>query len=76
MSKKITEEQGEKTLEEVFQELDSMIEELEDSNISLEDSFKIYQKGMKLLIECNEKIDMVEKKMQVLNENGQLEDFQ
>lgn len=68
--------QEEKTLEEAFKELDSMIEALEDSNISLEDSFNIYQKGMNLLKECNEKIDTVEKKMQVLNENDQLEDFE
>lgn len=75
MGKKI-EEQEEKTLEEAFQELDSMIEELEDNNISLEDSFKIYQRGINLLKECNKKIDTVEQKMQILNENDQLVDFQ
>ncbi|RDU24867.1 exodeoxyribonuclease VII small subunit [Anaerosacchariphilus polymeriproducens] len=72
MSKKKIEE---KTLEEAFEELDSMIEELEDSDVSLEDSFMIYQRGMKLLKDCNAKIDTVEKKMQVLTENGELEDF-
>lgn len=72
MSKKEIEE---KTLEEAFEELDSMIEELEASDVSLEDSFKIYQKGMKLLKDCNEKIDTVEKKMQVLTENDELEDY-
>lgn len=60
-----------KTLEEVFADLDGIVEKLEESNVSLEDSFKLYHEGMELLKVCNEKIDTVEKQMIVLEENGE-----
>lgn len=57
-----------KSLEEVFGQLDEIVEKLEESNVSLEDSFKLYHQGMELLKICNDKIDTVEKKMMVLDE--------
>ena len=60
-----------KSLEEVFEELDEVVGKLEDSAISLEDSFQLYHKGMELLKTCNDKIDKVEKKMLILDENGE-----
>ncbi len=59
-----------KSLEEVFEQLDQIVEQLEDTNISLENSFALYHQGMKLLKVCNDKIDTVEKKMLMLDENG------
>ena len=50
-------------MEEAFQELDAILEKLEGKDISLEDSFALYQKGMELVKTCNSKIDTVEKKM-------------
>ena len=61
---------NDKSLEEVFEQLDQIVEQLEESNISLEDSFHLYHQGMELLKVCNEKIDTVEKKMMMLDENG------
>ncbi|MBQ7839062.1 MAG: exodeoxyribonuclease VII small subunit [Lachnospiraceae bacterium] len=63
------------TLEEAFSELERVTKQLEDPNISLEDSFLIYQKGMQLLKYCNESIDKVEKKVLVLNGEGKLDEF-
>lgn len=60
-----------KSLEEVFEELDGIVEKLEETTVSLEDSFQLYHKGMELLKVCNEKIDTVEKKILVLDENGE-----
>ena len=51
------------------------IEMLEDADISLEDSFKVYKEGMKLVQTCNSKIDKVEKEVLKLNENGELDEF-
>ena len=73
--RKVNDKQEEKTLEEAFGELNGMIEQLEDSQVSLENSFQIYQEGMKLLKYCNDKIDTVEKKMLVINEDGGLDEF-
>ena len=60
-----------KSLEEVFEQLDKIVEKLEETTVSLEDSFQLYHEGMELLKVCNEKIDTVEKKMLILDENGE-----
>lgn len=63
------------TIEESLKELDGIVEKLESRDISLEESFSIYQKGMELLRQCSSKIDVVEKKMLRMNEDGELSEF-
>ena len=63
------------SLEEAFGQLDGIIRRLEEEDISLEDSFGAYKKGMDLLKICNDKIDQVEKKVLVLNGEGGLDEF-
>ena len=65
----------EKSLETVFEQLDEIVEQLEAEDVSLEDSFRLYHKGMDLLKVCNEKIDTIEKKMMILDENGEEHEF-
>ena len=48
---------------------------LEKDDITLEQSFQEYQKGMLLVKKCNEIIDKVEKKVLVLNEDGGTDEF-
>ena len=43
---------------------------------ALQDSFKEYQEGMKLLKSCHEAIAVVEQKVQRISEDGSLEDFE
>ena len=64
-----------KSIEEAFEALDVIVEQLESGDASLEEAFLNYHKGMELLKECSSKIDTVEKKMQQLNENGELSEF-
>ena len=52
-----------------------LAQKLEDRETSLEESFLLYKKGMELLKYCNNKLDTVEKKMQLLNEDGSLSEF-
>ena len=66
---------SEQSLETVFGQLDEIVEKLEAENVSLEDSFGLYHKGMDLLKVCNEKIDTIEKKMMMLDENGEEHEF-
>lgn len=63
------------TLEELFVQLEDAIRKMEKEDISLEDSFGLYHKGMDMLKLCNEKIDKVEKKMLVLDEEGDAHEF-
>ena len=65
----------EQSLETVFEQLDEIVEQLEAEDVSLEDSFGLYHKGMDLLKVCNEKIDTIEKKMIILDENGEEHEF-
>lgn len=71
----MAEEEKSMTLEESFEKLDKILLNLESRDISLEESFRIYQQGMELLKQCHRKIDGVEKKMQLINEEGELSDF-
>ena len=70
---KKVEEQEQRTLEEKFSELEELLEQLEAEDISLEDAFAAYSKGMNVLKQCNEQIDRVEKQVMKLNEEGALE---
>ena len=70
-----TQIQEEKSLEEVFAELDLLAEKLEDRETSLEDSFLLYRQGMELLKFCSDRLDAVEKKMLQINENGAFSEF-
>lgn len=63
------------TLEESFAGLDQMLEKLEDSSLPLEEAMKLYQQGMELLAKCNDKIDLVEKQIMAVNEEGELSEF-
>ena len=63
------------TVEEGFAILDETVKKLSDESISLEESFAVFEKGMKVLKEVNDKIDRVEKK--VLKINGEsVDEFQ
>lgn len=66
---------GELTLEEAFSRLDNLAARLEQRDIPLEESFHLYKEGMDLLKFCRERIDTVEKKMQVISDDGELSDF-
>ncbi len=59
---------AEKSLESSFAELDMIIASLEQDELSLEASFELYNEGMKLLKKCNDSIDKVEKKLNILSE--------
>ena len=75
MTEKLKKEEN-LSLEESFEKLEKLLSVLEDRNTTLEESFQTYQEGMKLLKSCNEKLDTVEKKMQMINEEGEYCDFQ
>ena len=63
------------SLEELFDELETVVNRMENEEISLEESFRLYNEGMVLLKKCNEAIDTVEKKVLVLDENGETHEF-
>lgn len=58
------------SIEESFEQLDMIIESLESSETSLEDAFREYERGIKIVRECSESLDKVEKQIIVLQGNG------
>ena len=63
------------TIEETFAQLDEMLIRLEAQDIPLEEAFTLYEQGMKLLKYCDSTIDKVEKKVLLLQENGETYEF-
>lgn len=57
-----------KPLEQVLSDVEDIIQRMQQKDISLEDSFLLYQQGIEGLKLCNSKIDAVEKKLLLLNE--------
>jgi exodeoxyribonuclease VII small subunit len=56
----------ERPVEELLRELDGIIQKMENDESTLEESFACYEAGMKLIKACTDKIDRVEKQIQVL----------
>ena len=59
-------ENKELTIEQAFSRIDEITKALEDPQTSLEESFALYQEGSRLLQATNQKIDMVQKQVQIL----------
>ena len=64
-----TSTESRKPLNEVFAELDELIEKMENED-SLEKTFDMYKKGVTLLKEASLSIDKIEKQVKVLDEDG------
>lgn len=63
------------TLEERFSNIENILDQMEDGDVSLDQSFDLYKKGLGEIKAANEMLDAVEKEMLVLTENGDLEEF-
>ena len=73
---KQTDAQDERSLEELFAEAEELIGQMEEPELSLEEAFAAYEQGMKIIRACNSRIDLVEQKMLVMNEEGDLVPFE
>ena len=56
------------TIEQGFGKLGEIMKRMEETDISLEESFRLYNKGIKLVKQIKEKLDDTEKKLIVLEE--------
>ncbi len=69
-------EKKEKTFEEKLTELETIIKELENGNVDLDNAIKKYTEAMNIAKECSEKLDNAQKAVnEILKENGSLEEF-
>ena len=57
---------ADKKFESALEELEQVVEQLESGELSLEDSLSAFEKGVGLVRFCNQKLNEVEKKIEML----------
>ncbi len=58
------------SFEDSLKELEIVVKELESGDLSLEDSIKKFESGLKLSTYCNNFLDKAEKKIVILREDA------
>jgi len=64
--------------EQALEELENLVEQMEDGELSLEESLAAFEKGVRIARECQEALKLAEQRVQVLlQQNGEekLADF-
>ena len=63
------------SLEERFERIEEIIEDMETGDITLDKSFELYKNGLEEIKAANAMLETIEKAMLVMNEDGSLEEF-
>ncbi len=55
-----------------MKELEKIVRQLEDGDLALEESLKLFENGVRLSRECRERLDQAERRIEILleDENG------
>lgn len=68
-----------KTFEESISELEKIVSQLENGDVTLDESLELFEQGIKLSKSCQKMLDAAEKKVSILltNDDGEIikEDF-
>lgn len=56
------------SIEENFKEIEEIITGMQKDDITLDQTFDLYNQGLKLVQDCNRQIDKIEKKIKVIEE--------
>ncbi|MEP6704269.1 MAG: exodeoxyribonuclease VII small subunit [Acidobacteriota bacterium] len=59
-----------KTFESSLAELENIVERLENGDLPLEESLKLFENGVKLSRECRERLSDAERRIEVLMKDG------
>lgn len=65
----------ETTLEQRFETIETILQRMEEGEVSLDESFDLYRTGLAEIKAANEMLGDMEKALMVLNENGDLEEL-
>ena len=60
-------EQKELTIEESFNKLDAIINRMQASSLSLQETFDLYKEGIALVEQCSQKIDKIKCEIEIIN---------
>jgi exodeoxyribonuclease VII small subunit len=59
-------DQSEKSFEDALKRLEEVLESLEHGNLNLEESVQAFEEGVKLVRFCHDKLDEVERRVELL----------
>ena len=57
-------------LEKCFEELEEIVSQLEGQTVSIEESLKLFERGMKLSQRCSRELTAIERKIQMVVETS------
>ena len=63
-----------KDFEAALTELDTIVKKLEEGDIPLEQSLQLFERGVQLSRFCHARLEEAERRIEILNERGQLQD--
>ena len=63
-------EEKKASLESRMQKMEEILKKMENMELTLDESFRLYREGMEQLKKCSEIIDTVEKDLQIIEEDG------
>ena len=61
-----------KDFEAAIAELETIVKQLEEGDLPLEGSLKLYERGVQLSRYCHARLEDAERRIEVLNERGEL----
>ena len=68
-------EKKDENFEELMQKLEEITDKLEKEQLSLDDSVKLFEEGMKISKKCNSKLEDAEKRITILiNQNDEIKE--
>jgi exodeoxyribonuclease VII small subunit len=68
----MAEESSIKDFEAAIAELEGIVKKLEEGDLSLEQSLVLYERGVQLSRFCHARLEDAEKRIEILNERGEL----
>ena len=63
-----------KDFESAIGELETIVKKLEDGDLSLEKSLELFERGVQLSRFCHTRLEEAERRIEILNERGELRD--
>lgn len=61
---------GNNTIEQNFEKIEEIIATMQSEDITLDKSFDLYNEGLKLIKDCNEKIEKVETQIKIIEKEN------
>lgn len=59
-----------KSIEENFNEMESILSEMQKEDVTLDAAFNLYNQGLKIIQECNGQLDTIEKQIKIIEEGN------